>query len=163
MKITVKGALRIGATIIGGVIILVVVLTAINRPASRPPVSGLSSQESASLSSASTPTSSFESAAPVPVPTPAITPVPASHETVVARRGIDPLSRLIEQSCDAPDTIDIDGWRIEGDTVIYSVSDSDTEWTSTASTSFAALDAGATSPVFVTDVRDWASNGCAIK
>ena len=163
MKITVKGALRIGATIIGGVIILVVVLTAINRPASRPPVSGLSSQESTSPSSASTPTSSFESAAPVPVPTPAITPVPASHETVVARRGIDPLFRLIEQSCDEPDYIDIDGWRIEGDTVIYSVSDSDTEWTSTASTSFAALDTGATSPVFVTDAHDWASNGCVIK
>jgi len=157
MKITVKGALRIGATIIGGVIILVIVLTAINRPASGPPVSGLSSQGSASPFKASTPASSFESAAPAPAPAP--TPQPASHETVVARRGINPLTQLIERSCDEPDSIDIDSWRIEGDTVVYRVSDYDTDWSSTATTSFAALEAGA-SPVFITDVADWQSNGC---
>ena len=86
---------------------------------------------------------------------------PANHATVVARRGIDPLYRFIERSCDEPDSIDVDSWRIDGDTVIYRVSDNDTEWSSTASTSFAALEAGEAAPVFLTDAHDWGSNGCA--
>jgi hypothetical protein len=101
--------------------------------------------------------------APAPTPSesaaPAPTPQPANPQTIVARRGINPLYQLIELSCDEPDSIDVDSWRIEGDNVIYRVSDYDTEWSSTATTSFAALEAGA-SPVFITDTDDWQSNGC---
>jgi hypothetical protein len=77
----------------------------------------------------------------------------------VARRGINPLYQLIELSCDEPDSIDVDSWRIDGDNVIYRVFDYETDWSSTATTSFAALEAGA-SPVFITDAADWQSNGC---
>ncbi len=94
-----------------------------------------------------------ESAAPAP------TPQPANPQTIVARRGINPLYQLIERSCDEPDSIDVDSWRIDGDNVIYRVSDYETDWSSTATTSFASLEAGA-SPVFITDAADWQSNGC---
>jgi hypothetical protein len=55
--------------------------------------------------------------------------------------------------------IHVEGWRIDGDNVIYRVSDYETDWSSTATTSFAALEAGA-SPVFITDAANWQSNGC---
>ena len=108
-----------------------------------------------------TPSSSATPVAPTPNESvaPAPTPQPANPQTIVARRGINPLYQLIELSCDEPDSIDVDSWRIEGDSVIYRVSDYDTDWSSTATTSFAALEAGA-SPVFITDAADWQSNGC---
>jgi hypothetical protein len=110
------------------------------------------------------PDSAAPTATPViPTPSesvaPAPTPQPANPQTIVARRGINPLYQLIELSCDEPDSIDVDSWRIDGDNVIYRVSDYDTDWSSTATTSFAALEAGA-SPVFITDAADWQSNGC---
>ena len=110
------------------------------------------------------PDSAAPTATPVaPTPSqslaPAPTPQPANPQTVVARRGINPLYQLIELSCDEPDSIDVDSWRIDGDTVIYRVFDYETDWSSTATTSFAALEAGA-SPVFITDAADWQSNGC---
>jgi hypothetical protein len=110
------------------------------------------------------PNSAAPTATPV-VPTPSdsvapgTTPQPANPQTIVARRGINPLYQLIERSCDEPDSIDVDSWRIDGDKVIYRVSDYETDWSSTATTSFAALEAGA-SPVFITDAADWQSNGC---
>ena len=114
-------------------------------------------------SSASTSTPSSSATAVVPTPsesaTPAPTPQPANPQTIVSRRGINPLYQLIERSCDEPDSIDVDSWRIDGDNVIYRVSDYETDWSSTATTSFAALEAGA-SPVFITDAADWQSNGC---
>ena len=55
--------------------------------------------------------------------------------------------------------IHVEGWRIDGDNVSYRVSEYETDWSSTATTSFAALEAGA-SPVFITDTDDWQSNGC---
>ena len=45
--------------------------------------------------------------------------------------------------------------------MIYRVYDYETDWSSTATASFAALDAGGTPPVFVTDTGDWQSNGCS--
>ena len=130
-------------------------------------VVGLASPRTAvdSTTSTGTPTSTPSSSATAVVPTPnesaapAPTPQPPSRETVVARRGINPLYQLIELSCDEPDFIDVDSWRIDGDNVIYRVSDYETEWSSTATTSFAALEAGA-SPVFITDAADWQSNAC---
>jgi hypothetical protein len=130
-------------------------------------VVGLASPRTAvdSGTSTSTPTSTPTSSATPIVPTPsesaapAPTPQPANPQTIVARRGINPLYQLIELSCDEPDSIDVDSWRIDGDNVIYRVSDYDTDWSSTATTSFAALEAGA-SPVFITDAADWQSNGC---
>jgi hypothetical protein len=114
-------------------------------------------------SSASTSTPSSPATAVVPTPSesaaPAPTPQPANPQTIVARRGINPLYQLIERSCDEPDSIDVDSWRIDGDNVIYRVSDYETDWSSTATTSFASLEAGA-SPVFITDAADWQSNGC---
>jgi hypothetical protein len=114
-----------------------------------------------SNSPTSTPTSSATPGVPTPSESvaPAPTPQPASPQTIVARRGINPLYQLIERSCDEPDSIDVDSWRIDGDNVIYRVSDYETDWSSTATTSFAALEAGA-SPVFITDAADWQSNGC---
>ena len=108
-----------------------------------------------------TPSSSATPVAPTPNESvaPAPTPQPANPQTIVARRGINPLYQLIELSCDEPDSIDVDNWRIDGDNVIYRVSDYETDWSSTATTSFAALEAGA-SPVFITDAADWQSNGC---
>ena len=114
-----------------------------------------------SSSPTGTPSSSATAVAPTPSESvaPAPTPQPANPQTIVARRGINPLYQLIELSCDEPDSIDVDSWRIDGDSVIYRVSDYDTDWSSTATTSFAALEAGA-SPVFITDAADWQSNGC---
>jgi hypothetical protein len=114
-----------------------------------------------SNSPTSTPTSSATPGVPTPSESvaPAPTPQPANPQTVVARRGINPLYQLIELSCDEPDSIDVDSWRIDGDNVIYRVFDYETDWSSTATTSFAALEAGA-SPVFITDAADWQSNGC---
>jgi hypothetical protein len=114
-----------------------------------------------SNSPTSTPTSSATPGVPTPSESvaPAPTPQPANPQTVVARRGINPLYQLIESSCDEPDSIDVDSWRIDGDNVIYRVFDYETDWSSTATTSFAALEAGA-SPVFITDAADWQSNGC---
>lgn len=83
------------------------------------------------------------------------------HATVVARRGINALFRMIERSCDQPEYIDLDGWRIEGDNVVYTVSDDDAAWTATATTSFSALEAGEESPTFITDPYLWESNGCS--
>jgi len=114
-----------------------------------------------SSSPTGTPSSSATPVAPTPSESaaPAPTPQPANPQTIVARRGINPLYQLIELSCDEPDSIDVDSWRIDGDNVIYRVSDYETDWSSTATTSFAALEAGA-SPVFITDAADWQSNGC---
>ena len=114
-----------------------------------------------SNTSTSTPSSSATAVVPTPSESvaPAPTPQPASPQTIVARRGINPLYQLIESSCDEPDSIDVDSWRIDGDNVIYRVSDYETDWSSTATTSFAALEAGA-SPVLITDAADWQSNGC---
>jgi hypothetical protein len=114
-----------------------------------------------SSSPTGTPSSSATPVAPTPSESaaPAPTPQPANPQTIVARRGINPLYQLIELSCDEPDSIDVDSWRIDGDNVIYRVFDYETDWTSTATTSFAALEAGA-SPVFITDAADWQSNGC---
>ena len=143
-----------------GVLVVIVIIGSVSAGVTR------SRQQAPATSSASTPvtpTPTGEATALLPSPSPTVVaPVntPADHATVVARRGINPLSRLIERSCDEPDSIDIDSWRIDGDNVIYRVSDYDTEWSSTATASFAALDAQAADPVFVTDAQDWQSNGC---
>ena len=110
--------------------------------------------------SPSSPTPTDTALSPTTVATAPPTAAPVDRATVVARRGINPLYQVIERSCDEPDSIDVDGWRIEGDSVIYRVYDYETDWSSTASTSFAALDAGGAPPVFITDAGDWQSNGC---
>jgi hypothetical protein len=137
-------------------LIAIVVGLASPRPATRTPAPVVDSS-----TSTSTPTGSAAAVVPTPSQSaaPAPTPQPANPQTIVARRGINPLYQLIELSCDEPDSIDVDNWRIDGDRVIYRVSDYDTDWSSTATTSFAALEAGA-SPVFITDTDDWQSNGC---
>ena len=143
-----------------GVLVIIVIIGSVTAGVTR---NRQQAQATSSTSSRVTPAPTTETMTPLPSPAPtAVAPVntPADHATVVARRGIAPLYQLIERSCDEPDSIDIDSWRIDGDNVIYRVSDDDTEWSSTATTSFAALDAQTADPVFVTDAQDWQSNGC---
>ena len=143
-----------------GVLVIIVIIGSVTAGVTR---NRQQAQATSSTSTRVTPSPNNEAASPLPSPSPTVVArvnTPADHATVVARRGINPLSRLIERSCDEPDSIDIDSWRIDGDNVIYRVSDYDTEWSSTATTSFAALDAQTADPVFVTDAQDWQSNGC---
>jgi hypothetical protein len=143
-----------------GVLVIIVIIGSVTAGVTR---SRQQAQATSSASASVTPTPTRETMTPLPSPVPTVVaPVntPADQATVVARRGIAPLYQLIERACDEPDSIDIDSWRIDGDNVIYRVSDYDTEWSSTATTSFAALDAQAADPVFVTEAQDWQSNGC---
>lgn len=169
MKRTVLVALLFGGGALALILAIVIGVT-VSVGAGNTGKTGKTPKPSASVEvspapSLPTPASAAPTATPViPAPSesaaPAPTPQPPSRETVVARRGINPLYQLIERSCDEPDFIDVDSWRIDGDNVIYRVSDYDTEWSSTATTSFAALEAGGAPPVFITDVADWQSNGC---
>ncbi len=155
MKRTVVVALLFGAGALA-LILAIVIGVAVSAGTGKTPAPVVDSN-----SPTSTPTSSATPGVPTPSESvaPAPTPQPANPQTVVARRGINPLYQLIELSCDEPDSIDVDSWRIDGDNVIYRVFDYETDWSSTATTSFAALEAGA-SPVFITDAADWQSNGC---
>ena len=158
MKRSLVAALLIGVGAIALIIAIVVIVAVSVGAGKHSPTPSPTTTSSAS----STPTSPLPSTTPSS-PTQAASPTtqPADHATVVARRGIDPLFRMIERSCDEPDYIDLDGWRIDGDNVIYTVSDDDAAWTATATTSFAALEAGEESPTFVTDPYLWESNGCS--
>ena len=155
MKRTVVVALLFGAGALA-LILAIVIGVAVSAGTGKTPAPVVDSN-----SPTSTPTSSATPGVPTPSESvaPAPTPQPANPQTIVARRGINPLYQLIELSCDEPDSIDVDSWRIDGDNVIYRVFDYETDWSSTATTSFAALEAGA-SPVFITDAADWQSNGC---
>jgi hypothetical protein len=157
MKRALKWIALVFAGALGLILLIAIVVgLASQRPTTRTPAPVVNS-------SASTVAPSSSATAVVPTPgesvAPAPTPQPANPQTIVARRGINPLYQLIERSCDEPDSIDVDSWRIDGDNVIYRVSDYETDWSSTATTSFAALESGA-SPVFMTDTADWQSNGC---
>jgi hypothetical protein len=152
MKRALKWIALVFAGALGLILLIAIVVgLASPRPATRTPAPVV--DPSASTGAPSSEPTPSESAAPAP------TPQPPNPQTIVARRGINPLYQLIERSCDEPDSIDVDSWRIDGDNVIYRVSDYETDWSSTATTSFAALEAGA-SPVFITDAADWQSNGC---
>ena len=142
-----------------GLILLIAIVVGLASP--RRAVDSNTSTNAPTSAPSGNPTDSATAVVPTPSESaaPAPTTQPASPETIVARRGIDPLYQLIERSCDEPDSIDVDSWRIEGDSVIYRVSGYDTEWSSSATTSFAALEAGEP-PVFITDASDWQSNGC---
>ena len=160
MKRTTLAGLLIGAGALALIIVVVVIVAVSQGSGKQSPTPSATTTSSAS----STPTSPAPSTTPPsPTPTPVTSPTtqPADHATVVARRGINPLFRMIERSCDEPDYIDLDGWRIDGDNVIYTVSDDDAAWTATATTSFSALEAGDESPTFVTDPYLWESNGCS--
>ena len=160
MKRTTLAGLLIGAGAIAMIIAIVVIVAVSVGAGKQSPTPSPTTTSSASSALNSSPPSTTP---PSPTPTPVTSPTtqPVDHATVVARRGIDPLYRFIERSCDEPDYIDVDGWRIDGDNVIYTVSDYDSEWTATATASFAQLEAGEESPTFVTDPYLWESNGCS--
>ena len=160
MKRSLVAALLIGAGAIALIIaIVVIVVVSVGAGKQSPTPSATTTSSVSPRPTSPAPSTTPPSPTPTPVPSPSTQP--ADHATVVARRGINPLFRMIERSCDEPDYIDLDGWRIDGDNVIYTVSDYDSEWTATATASFAQLEAGEESPTFVTDPYLWESNGCS--